>query len=45
MSLLDGVPKIAQYLDMDRYDDDVRLQAAKCISKIAVSEVGGYCTS
>ena len=36
---LDGVPKIAQYLDMDKYDDDVRLQAAKCISKIAISEV------
>ena len=33
----DGVSKIAQYLDMDRYDDDVRLQAAKCISKIALS--------
>ena len=36
---LGGVPKIAQYLDMDKYDDDIRLLAAKCISKIAISEV------
>lgn len=36
---LEGVPKVARYLDMERYDDDVRLHAAKCLSKIAVSEV------
>lgn len=30
-----GVPKIAKFLNVDRYEDDVRVAAARCLSRMA----------
>ena len=30
-----GVPKIAKFLNVDRYEDDVRVVAARCLSRMA----------
>jgi len=39
LSLLElgGIPVVASFLDMDRYDDDLRMLAAKCLTHVAES--------